>query len=219
MTYVPAQIVNVTTGQIIPCYFRPEKYTFAKTNTFTEGKAVGKTFQPPHFKGGGPITLALDLVFDTYEKPPGGRDVRQLTDGIWDMMKVTPKKKEPITNKSEPPHVEFRWGDTWSFTAVIKTISQAFTLFDADGTPVRSTMHIEFTQALEAGHYPGQNPTSGGHQGYAVHTVTEGETIDWIAFREYGNSNAWRHLATVNHLDDPGRLQPGQRLVLVPLEV
>src|SRR5438132_1089198 len=67
--------------------------------------------------------------------------------------------------------------------------------------------------------YPGQNPTSGGHDGYAFHQVIEGETIDIIAFQEYGSRTAWRHLAEVNNLDDPSRLAPGQRLLLVPLPV
>jgi nucleoid-associated protein YgaU len=73
-------------------------------------------------------------------------------------------------------------------------------------------------QAEEQGQYPGQNPTSGAREGYAVHVVKEGETIDWIAFTAYGTSTAWRHLAAGNDLDDPGRLQPGQRLLIVPLQ-
>jgi hypothetical protein len=178
----PAVIRNLDTGAVVNCLFRPKDWALAKTNTWTPGKAVGKTMQPPKYTSGSPITMSLELVFDTYEAT-GNRDVRLKTRGLWAMMRVTTARQENQTKKSEPPHVEFRWGRTWSFKAVIQ----------------------------------GQNPTSGGPGGYAVHEVKEGETIDHIAFQEYGSSAAWRHLAEANNLDDPSRLQPGQRLLLVPL--
>ena len=212
----PAVIRNLDTGAVVNCLFRPKDWALAKTNTWTPGKAVGKTMQPPKYTSGSPITMSLELVFDTYEAT-GNRDVRLKTRGLWAMMRVTTARQENQTKKSEPPHVEFRWGRTWSFKAVIQQISEKFTLFDPDGTPVRSTVTISLMQAVPEGEFQGQNPTSGGPGGYAVHEVKEGETIDHIAFQEYGSSAAWRHLAESNNLDDPSRLRPGQRLLLVPM--
>lgn len=214
----PATIINLTENEEVRCTFRPKEYAFTKNNEWTPGKVVGADMQPPRFNGGKPMTLTLELLFDTNEAPPGQQDVRLITNKLWKMMKTTDRRRDGDTKRSEPPHVEFRWGQSWSFKAVITSITQRFTLFMPDGTPVRSTVSVQFLQAEVAGQYPGQNPTSGGREGYAVHTVKEGETIDWIAFREYGNSNAWRHLAQANGLDDPGRLYPGQKLVLVPLQ-
>ena len=212
-----ATIKDITNGVEVKCLFRPHDYTFVKRNSWEAAKIIGATMDPPQFKGGDPITLSLDLLFDTNEFPPGQQDVRLITNKLWDMMKVTEKRKHPITQKSEPPWVEFRWGKTWSFTAVITSISQQFTLFMPNGTPVRSKVKIDFLQAKDNTQFPFQNPTSGGREGFNVHIVKDGETIDWIAFEEYGNPNAWRHLASANRLDDPSRLQPGQRLLLVPV--
>lgn len=208
-----ATITNLTDGTELECLFRPKEYTFSKQNQWKPGAAVGKSMKPPKFQGGQPMNLQLELLFDTYEL---GTDVRTYTDKLWKMMNVSEKKKDGDTKKSEPPTVEFRWGKMWSFKAVITSLSQKFTLFMADGTPVRTTVQIGLLQAEEQGVYPGQNPTSGGREGYAVHVVKQGETIDWIAFSEYGDSNAWRHLASANSLDDPSRLAPGQRLLLIP---
>lgn len=212
-TFAEATIKNLTDGEEVKCLFRPKEYTFKKQNEWKPGKATGLSVKPPKFQGGQPMTLDMELFFDTYEAKT---DVRRATDGLWRMMKVTEKKKDGETKKSEPPHVEFRWGNMWSFKAVITSIQQKFTLFLPDGTPVRSTVQISFLQAEDDGKYPGQNPTSGGREGHAVHVVKEGETIDWIAFVEYGSSNAWRHLARTNDLDEPDRLRPGQRLLIVP---
>ncbi len=214
-TYAEATIKNLTDSKEVKCLFRPKEYTFKKQNGWAKGNSKpGLDMASPKFTGGQPMTLDMELFFDTYEKKT---DVRKMTDGLWLMMKTTATRMDGDTKLSEPPHVEFRWGQSWSFKAVITSIQQKFTLFLADGTPVRSTVQISFLQAEEDGKYPGQNPTSGGREGYAVHIVKEGESIDWIAFAEYGSSNAWRHLAAANKLDEPDRLRPGQTLLIVPM--
>ena len=55
-----------------------------------------------------------------------------------------------------------------------------------------------------------------GTTGYKQWTVRDGDTIDWIAFTEYGDSNMWRYIADLNGLDDPGHLRPGQKLSIAP---
>lgn len=210
-----ATIKNLTSGEEVSCIFRPKEYAFSKSNEWEKGKAAGASMKPPRFKGGAPMNLTLELLFDTYELK---QDVRNTTGKLWQMMKVTTQRMDGNTRRSEPPIVEFRWGSFWSFKAVITQISEKFTLFLPEGTPVRSQVNLQLMQAQEEGRYPGQNPTSGGRDGYAVHIVKEGETIDWIAFQEYGSPNVWRHLADVNNLDDPDRLRPGQQLVLVPYQ-
>jgi len=99
---------------------------------------------------------------------------------------------------------------------VILSINQNFTLFRYDGTPVRATLDVTFRQAKETGKYPGQNPTTVSEPGYRRRVVTEGDTIDWIAHDEYGDSAMWRFIADTNNLDDPSRLRPGQVLAIAP---
>jgi hypothetical protein len=215
---VPATIRDLTTGAVVTCDFRPKELALGREIEWTPGKAVGRTMDKPKYTKGSPMKLQLELLFDNYEEM-GSRDIRGKTKALWAMTYVTAQRKENNTQKGEPPHVEFRCGTMWSFRAVITAISEKFTMFDPDGTPVRSTVTLSLLQAEPSGDYPGQNPTSGGRDGYAVHQVIEGETIDIIAFQEYGSATAWRHLAEVNNLDDPSRLAPGQRLLFVPLPV
>ncbi|MDY6892238.1 MAG: LysM peptidoglycan-binding domain-containing protein [Chloroflexota bacterium] len=209
-----AQIKNLDTNETIECMFRPKEYTFAKTNTWQAEMITGKNVPKVEFSGGQAMTLKMELFFDTYET---GKDVRKThTDKIWKLMMINPDNKDK-GNKGWPPQCEFRWGQAWSFKAVITNISQKFTLFLPDGTPVRSTMNVTFLQAAEEGQYPGQNPTTVSKPGYKVRKVKQGETLDWIAFDEYGDSNHWRYLADINNLDDPMRLAPGQVLAIAPL--
>ena len=48
--------------------------------------------------------------------------------------------------------------------------------------------------------------------GEAVYVVKPGDTLDWIAHGELGDSALWRHIADDNNLDDPNDLRPGQVL-------
>jgi nucleoid-associated protein YgaU len=210
-----ATITSIPDGDVVTCLFRPKEYTFSKTNSWTPGKVVGSEMEKPKFNGGQPKTVKLELIFDTWEAKT---DVRDKTGKLWKMMKISPQKTEPSTKVGEPPYVEFRWGEFWTFRAVITSITEKFTLFAPEGEPRRSVVSLDLLQAEMEENWPGQNPTSGGRENYAVHIVKEGETIDWIAFVEYGNSNAWRELAAGNRLDDPSRLRPGQRLLVVPLD-
>jgi nucleoid-associated protein YgaU len=113
---------------------------------------------------------------------------------------------------------EFRWGQAWSFKAVVASVTQKFTLFLDDGTPTRAEVTLKLRQVEDEGAYPGQNPTSGGTAGHRVHVVQQRETLDLIASREYGESKHWRHIAEANNISDPLRIRPGTALSLPPLD-
>lgn len=210
---VKATIVNIDTNEVVRCMFNPKEYTFSKQNKWEEKPADKKTVAHLKYGGGAPANLKLQLLFDTYEDheySKAGDDVRKYTKGLWNMMVLEKGKKEP-------PHCRFEWGDLWSFEAVIDSISQKFTLFDASGTPLRAILDVSFKQTKDEGQYPRQNPTSGGSPDEHMHVVREGETLPAIAYAEFGDASVWRHLADLNDVADPLRLPPGQELIIKPL--
>ncbi len=153
-----ARIINVEdpAEQPIECLFNPNEYTFSKRNTWSKGEVKGKNVPELEFGGGDSMTLKMQLFFDTYAT---GEDVRQITNRIWKLMNINEGQLTDMTSvKGRPPMVEFQWGTTWSFKAVITDISQKFTLFRYDGTPVRATLDVTFLQAKEKGRYPRTEP-------------------------------------------------------------
>ena len=208
-----ATIKNLDTNDVAECKFRPKEYTFKKVNNWTSETVMGKNVPKLEFSGGEAMTLKMELFFDTYED---NEDVRKHTDKIWKLMMINKDKKDK-GHKGWPPLCEFRWGQSWSFKAVITSLSQKFTLFLSDGTPVRSTMDVTFKQAAEEGQCPGQNPTTMAKPGYKTRRVKQGETLDWIAFEEYGDSKLWRFLADTNNLNNPMELTEGQVLAIAPI--
>ena len=212
---VKATITNLDTNDSIECMFNPKEYTFTKSNNWSQSKTKGQNVPKLEFNGGNPTDLKVQLFFDTYES---GEDVRKkYTNAIWQLAMVNKDKEDPKTKKSQPPKCEFRWGSMWSFKAVLADITQKFTLFLPDGTPVRATLDVTFRQTEDEGSFPKQNPTSGGMPGHRTRIVKAGETLDWIASQEYGEAKHWRYIAEVNRIDNPFQMKPGTVLQLPPL--
>lgn len=209
----PAVIANLDTGETVRCMFNPHEYTLSKQNQWARGVTKGKNIPRLMFTQGGAQTLKLQLFFDTYAK---GSDVREHTDPLWRMMMVDSDKINFRTNKSEPPAVAFQWGGL-VFIAVITSMTQKFTLFLKDGTPVRATADVTLEQLVDVEDFARQNPTSGGGEAHKTHIIRAGERLDLIAFEEYGDATQWRLIAAANGLTNPLQLRPGQRLSIPPL--
>lgn len=216
MALVKASFTNLITNESIPVMFNPPSYEFSKSNSWADQRTRGND-TPGYFEfqGGKAADLSIDLFFDTHMT---GDDVRKkYTNAIWKLALVDSSTKDPATGKGSPPTCEFRWGQAWSFKAVVVSVTQKFTLFLDDGTPTRAEVKLVLRQAQDEDAYPGQNPTSGGTAGHRIHVVQERETLDIIAASEYGESKYWRHIALANRIADPLRIKAGTKLSLPPL--
>ena len=212
-----AEIVSTESGERVKCLFNPKEYTFSKSNTWKD-QQTGQNVPQIEFGGGQPATLQMELFFDTYAqfKSTGTpKDVRkEYTDKIWKLMIVDSKLTDAKNKKGRPPKVIFSWGQTWLFKAVITSITQKFTMFIFDGTPVRATLNVSFRQIEDEGALAKQNPTSGGTGGERLWTVNEGDTLGWIAYKELGDTSRWREIAEANHLTRVRRLPAGTVLMI-----
>jgi hypothetical protein len=209
-----AEIKNLDTGApAIKCLFNPKEYAFTKQNQWKSAANKSTNVPSMEFGGGNPATLTMQLFFDTYDATEKPKDVRkEYTDAIWELMIVDEKRKDPKTKKGRPPKVHFQWGKAWSFDAVITSLKQNFTLFLSDGTPVRATLDVTFQQVKDAKLFPKQNPTSGGDGGERIWTVNEGDSLAWIAYKEYGDASQWKRIADANRLVQVRRLPVGMML-------
>ncbi len=220
--FAQAEITNLNTNEKIQCMFNPQEYKIAKNSGWRLTKAKGQDTPHYEYNGGAPNALTLNLTFDTYEKhdrfkSKAHEDVRKYTSKLWDLTLIDKSKKDNKTKQGKPPRCRFEWGRLWSFEGVVTSISQTFTLFLSDGTPVRAKVDLTIQQTSDEGAYPRQNPTSGGEPNRRLYVVVEGDTLVGIAFAMYGDATVWRHLAEANNIDDPLGLCPGQRLLITPL--
>ena len=201
----------------IPCMFRPTEISISKSARWESPNKEDKGGDPkpqhnvPHknFSGGEAAKLTLELFFDTTAT---GKDVRGITDKLFSLVMIRKDTKKPPT----APYCRFVWGKITSFMSVVTAVSVKYALFLPDGTPVRAEASLSLEQALDETKLTGQNPTSFS-DARKLRVVTEGETLDWIAYQEYGDPAQWRHIAQTNNLMNPQDLRSGQLLKLTPL--
>lgn len=205
-----AKFTNLRNNKVVECHFNPEQFEITKALGWSEKPATGNNEPDLVFSGGGGQEFTIPLLFDTTST---GKDVRKEYKDLFEMVMVDKDNKNQKTKKAEPPTCLFQWGRFMSFQAVIKEIKQKFTMFKRDGTPLRSELTVTLKQAAQKP--KGQNPTSRS-EARKIWVVEEGQRLDWIAFKEYGDAGQWRYIAETNHLDSPD-IQPGQVLKLIPL--
>lgn len=197
-------------GVSVDCMFNPYEYTVSKTNTYKEERQNRSDVPGFEFEKAGPQTLKLTLLFDTYES---GEDVSLKTNKLWKLMESKTRRSGNRNRKVPPPEVAFEWG-VFRFVAVITNMTQKFTMFKPDGTPVRAQVDVTFTQHKDINDYPRQNPTSGGGDVERVWRVVAGDRIDTIAYAVYGDATRWRSIAAYNRLVNPMVLRAGQHLII-----
>jgi hypothetical protein len=211
-TLEPAEIhvfdPNSPTSQVdtITCLFRPSQISLSKSAGWSDKATENNNVPMPTFSGGQAASMSLDLFFDTTDT---GADVRQYTDKL---LKLTIKHDAD----TQPPLCRFVWGNLTSFLAYVPSVSVTFSMFLGNGTPIRAEAKLTLKQYQDETLFAAQNPTSRS-EARKTRVVIDGETLDWIAYQEYGDPRHWRHIAATNNLADPLALRPGQILRLVPL--
>src|SRR3990172_5182881 len=183
-------------GLSVSCMFNPFEYSVSKSNNFEESSKNQSDVPHVEFKKAGAQTLKLNLIFDTYEEDT---DVSEVTNDLWKFMMTKTQEKSSKNEKVEPPQVAFEWG-VFKFVSYITNMTQKFTLFKNDGTPVRANVDVTFTQYTDVNDYPGQNPTSGGGPIERVWQVVAGARLDTISAEVYQNAGKWRLIPQHNHL-------------------
>lgn len=199
-----------TSAQLV-CQFNPESMTISKNNKWAFRTDMGDSTPEAVFSGGDSGMLTLELLFDTTSS---GDDVRRSYFKLIQIAMVKPSDNGD--GKGEPRQVVVQWGKFISYVAVVESVSQVFSFFKENGTPLRANVTIMLREVYDKAELPPQNPTSR-TEVRRTWVVEKGQRIEWIAHNIYGTTSAWRHLAEVNNLTNPMMLRPGQILKIVPL--
>jgi hypothetical protein len=196
-------------------FFNPTQYTLAKKVTWKATPNPGLDLPQLQFERGEARTLALSLLFDTYELRT---DVRDLTRKLADLTEVA-------EGKDRPPFVKIFWGNEvpphvgLPFTGVVDGLTQKFTLFLDDGTPVRATLDVSIREVESPEKQLKRRPRKRNSPIQArTRVVDHGDTLWLIASAEYGDPGRWRPIADANRIRNPRELEPGTTLLIPSVE-
>jgi nucleoid-associated protein YgaU len=193
--------------------FNPSTYSISSSVTWQAEASRELNAPALSYGGGAGRTLALELFYDVTEPIDGTRidDVRKETNKI-----VTLARKD--RDLGRPPVVAIEWGaapltgSDFPFFGVVSQLNQTFTLFRADGTPVRATLSVTFTEFAD----PKVDQRKLDPE-FTTRIVKRGDTLSSISAELYGDPALWRVIAQANRLVDPRLLEIGRRLEIPKL--
>ncbi len=219
--YVKAQLA-IEGGETIQALFNPTELTITKGNNWTFDPIKGTSLPKGKFGGGKPREMQISLLLDQ-TLPNRGMTVKDMADKLLKMMEV-PSGTGGGSANAVPPLVTFQWGEMPSFKAACTSLTIAFQLFKPNGTPIRADVKLALTQAEQATSASSNsgnsrtNPTTRSAGGLGVHVVRDGDSLQSVAHRTYGDPNRWRQIAEANGIDNPLHLRRGVPLNLPRLD-
>jgi LysM repeat protein len=186
-------------------FFNPEEYTLNKDNNFAAQAIPGLSGPLLQFVNGNMRTLEMELFFDTTD---ARTDVRSATQKVVGLLDID-------STLHAPPVLRVSWASL-QFRCVLARVSQKFTMFLEDGSPVRARLNVTFNEFLD----PDTEAKEVNRQTAdftKVHVVKRGDTLSRIANALYDNPAVWRPIAIANNLSDPRDISIGQSLAIPSL--
>jgi nucleoid-associated protein YgaU len=187
--------------------YNPSQVSLSKSANWCSAPTAGRDTGTTQFTHGEPATLRLELFFDTYGTPDS---VEKYTRQVYNLTTI-----EKHGDMHRPPVCRLVWGcySFADFLWVVTSLTQTFTLFRNDGTPVRATLSCDFRQwrseKMEERALNLRSPDVA-----KTRVVRRGETLSSIAGEEYADPALWRPIAEANGIDNPRRLEPGKALLI-----
>jgi hypothetical protein len=120
----------------VEAYFNPKELSIDKAVPWTVDASSTEDDPAVQYAGPAPRTLKVLLTMDDKV------DVRPLAEALQQLARVDEGLRRP-------PTVTFTWG-TFVFKGVVESLSQKYTLFLPDGTPVRAAMQLSIAEASRA---------------------------------------------------------------------
>jgi len=205
MGLAKAKITIEYSGQSFNVFFNPEEYTLNKDNNFAAQAIPGLSGPLLQFVNGNMRTLEMELFFDTTD---ARTDVRSATQKVVSLLDID-------STLHAPPVLRVSWASL-QFRCVLARVSQKFTMFLEDGSPVRARLNVTFNEFLD----PDTEAKEVNRQTAdftKVHLVKRGDTLSRIAAALYDNPAVWRPIAIANNLSDPRDISIGQSLAIPSL--
>jgi len=129
-------IRSLESGDAVQVQFNPTEISIKKPVPWKAGATSQGGPLTAKFDGPGPATLHAQLFFDA-----GSANVSPVIAPLQQFAQADPATKRP-------PLLQFEWGTTFpTFRGVIEQLDVKYTLFLADGTPLRATVDLVLREA------------------------------------------------------------------------
>jgi len=183
--------------------FNPKEYSLEKSVSWKSEKALSDAPQP-EFTDPQAMTMSVTFQFDTYEERISVREkYTKYFERLALMRQALPKKpKKEDKEKAKPPVIMFVWGK-FTFKGVVDSVSQKYTMFLSDGTPVRAEVGLKIRNVTDNNFGDDAGQMSAKASAEKSYTVQKGDRLDLIAAKELKDASRWPEIAALNDITDP----------------
>ncbi|MGK5110799.1 CIS tube protein [Geodermatophilus sp. CPCC 205506] len=185
----------------------PTELAFSRKNTYQATPSAGSSAPQQSYGGGEPDQVQIDLLMD-------GSGVIETGVSVGEKLDQLLAFTEFQADTHQPYYVHAYWG-RFDFHGVLTQVDVTYKLFDRNGEPLRATVKLTLKEVVAPEELAAEERRESPDL-YQTWLVSEGERLDAIAYRVYGDPAFWRPLATVNGLRNPGGIAAGQVLRLPP---
>ena len=195
-------------GSVWQALFNPTQLALARKNKYNKTPSQGAKAPDTSYAGGDPDQLTLDLFFDGTGVLEQAESVSERVDAFLDLIDFHGEEHEPY-------RLKVQWGN-FVFHGVLTQADVTYTLFDRNGEPLRATVKATFMEVKSPAQRRAEERRASPDL-YQTWLVSDGDRIDLIANKVYGDPKWWRPLAAANELRNPRVLEVGSVLLLPPM--
>jgi len=205
--------------------FNPNEYTITTAPDYRRNTSLGQGGAPPEFVTGPTRKLHTSLYFDShFDALPSSMwalaDFTSFLDmgedklkPVSDQTKILEEAVQVVGSEHKPPLVKFQWGNL-NFQGVVKQLTEQYTMFTANGKPIRAKVDIHIEEVDTTGNSGKKSPFESPDRTKA-RTITEGMSLWALAAEEYNDAEKWRVIAKANNIMNPMDIRPGM-VISVP---
>lgn len=196
----------------------PEKVGFKYQIELEEQQEQGTSAAQPKFSKTKPEEMTFQFLFDAtgaVPMPDGSAPIN--ADGV--QARIESFKKVVLTYNGEqhkPNNLKLIWGRIL-FKCVLNELNLEYTLFRADGTPLRATATAKFVGYVEDELRLAEERRQSADVTH-YRTIRSGETLQHHVFSIYRDAGMYLEVARVNQLVNLRRLRTGDTLVFPPVD-
>lgn len=213
-TVTKAKLIVEGKQKAIQVEFNPAEYNLSSGIQYSEKNIPGLDGPIGQYIAGNSTTLNVTFMFNTYNPPTmdhpkeSGKDVTGYTKQIANLTRIDGKLHRV-------PKVTFSWGSI-QFTGIVTDVKENYTMFLADGKPVRAKVDVTFKSVYDVKSGKRVSPLESPDR-TKVKIIMQGDSLWSIAAKEYQDPEKWRVIAKENGILNPLDIYPGQTLKLPPL--
>jgi contractile injection system tube protein len=194
---------------IFEAMFNPNSYTVNHTMNYDAKPAPGNAGTDPGFKEAEPETFTIEFMIDGtgVSKPQIPVPVQVA------LFNTVTRKVDGETHR--PNYLIVQWG-TFIRDCVLKSSAITYTLFSAEGIPMRAKVSATFIERKDSELNAIASMFSSPDLTHIVE-VKQGDILPLIVYKTYRNQKYYLQVARFNKLKNFRKLEAGSKLNLPPL--